>query len=133
MEDEVLYELGVDIGSAFQFHDGDLKIAQYDENLVQAVANKLNTNLDELDLFYEDYGSVISSFLGWKATDETIGFIKAELETVLKTEPRLFSWNYEVKYIGNGNLTIDLVLNPNPSYSISTTFEINENGVEVVD
>ncbi len=129
--DEVLYELGVDINSAFSFHDGDINLASYDENLVQAIANQLNTNLDELYLFYEEYGSVISNFLGWKATDETLSFIESELEYILRNEQRLDSWEYNVEYTGNGKIKIDLTLYPNPTYSIETSMTISEDGVEV--
>lgn len=131
--DEVLYELGVDINSSFSFHDGDIQLAKYDENLVQAVANRLNTDLNELDLFYEEYGSVILGFLGWKGNDETISVIEAELETILKSEERLMNWEYNVEYTGNGKVTIDLVLYPNLSYSINTTITLSEEGVEVVE
>ena len=47
MNDNVAYECGVDIDSSFQFHDGDLLLAEYDENLVQAVINKLNTKKEK--------------------------------------------------------------------------------------
>ena len=50
---EALYELGVDIRSDFTFENGDLKLSKYEENLVQAICNRLTTNLDELELFYE--------------------------------------------------------------------------------
>lgn len=127
-----MYELGVDINSSFTFHDGDLELVKYEDNLVQAIVNRLNTELNELDLFYTGYGSVLLGFLGWRANDETIKFIKSELETVLKAEPRLLAWSYDVEYKGEGFLRIDLILNPNPGYSISTTLQVSENGVEVV-
>lgn len=131
--DEVLYELGVDIHSDFDFTDGDINLARYDENLVQSVANRLQVDLDELDLFYEDYGSIMLSFLGWRGNEETIGFIKSELETVLQADDRIIGWNYEISYTGNGVLRIDLKLNPNPSYTIEATLNITTEGVTVED
>ena len=133
MNEENIYDLGVDISSNFTFHDGDLILSSYDDNLVQAVTNRIQTDLNELDLFYEDYGSVLMGFLGWRGNDETISFIKAELETVLKAEPRLSGWDYEIEYEGSGKLRIDLTLYPNPNYRISTTLQISENGVEIVE
>lgn len=131
--DEVLYELGVDIHSDFDFTDGDINLARYDENLVQSVANRLQVDLDELDLFYEDYGSIMLSFLGWRGNEETIGFIKSELETVLQADDRIIGWDYEISYTGNGVLRIDLKLNPNPSYTIEATLNITTEGVEIGD
>lgn len=133
MVDEVLYELGVDFNSDFNFSGGDLVLSSYDDNLVQAIVNKLNTELDELDLFYESYGSVLKSFMGWKANDETLNFIKAEIETVLKSEDRLVGWNCNVEYEGNGKVKVDLILNPNPDYTIETTLSISNYGVEVIE
>ena len=130
--DDINYELGVDINSQYNFKNGDLMLIAYDDNLIQAIVNQLNTELNELDLFYEEYGSVILHFLGWKANDETLEFIKSELETVLKSEERLSSWEYELKYLGKGKLKIDLILYLNPNYSISTTLEITEDGVEEI-
>ena len=129
--DEVLYELGVDISSDFTFTDGDITLARYDENLVQAVANRLQTDLDELDLFYEDYGSIMMSFLGWRGNDEAIGFIESELETVLQADNRITGWDYDISYEGKGVLRVELKLNPNPDYTIDATLNITTEGVTI--
>ena len=131
--DEVLYELGTDINSDFVFEDGDLKLISYDENLVQAIVNRLNTDLDELDLYYEDYGSVIGYYIGWKGNDETVSFIKSEIDIVLGREVRLYDWDSEVTYDGDGVISIHLTLRPNPDYTIETDLTVDENGVEVVE
>ena len=133
MGEEVLYELGVDFDSTLNFHDGDIILSKYDDNLVQAIVNRLNIGLDELDLFYLNYGSIMLNFLGWKATDETISFIKSELESVLKSEGRLDSWEYDVKYLQNGKINIELTLYPNPNYSINANFTVNEDGVTITE
>ena len=112
MADEVLYELGVDLNSNFNFIDGDLQLASYDENLVQAVVNRLNTQLNSLGLFYEDYGSVLHSFFGLKANDITYDLIKVELNTVLNMESRISSFDLDMEYDGDGVLHINLSLYP---------------------
>lgn len=132
MTDELLYDLGVDLNSSLRFVDGDIVLSNYKDNLVQAVVNRLNTDLDELSLFYNDYGSIMNSFFGWRTRDETLGFVKSELETVLQKEARLVSWNYDVNY-SDGALVINLVLNPSLDYDISVTLNLTEDGVEVVE
>lgn len=132
MDDEIIYSLGVDLDSTMSFHDNDLNLSKYEDNLVQSVVNRLNTSLDELTLFYEDYGSVFKSFFGWKANDETLGFIRAELETVLRSEPRIISWNFNVEYEGNGVLKVDLELYPKVDYSVTATLQLTNTGVEVI-
>ena len=81
MNEENIYELGIDLSSSFTFHDGDLILSSYDDNLVQAVTNRIQTDLNELDLFYEDYGSILNSFFGWKANEYTIVLMKTEIQT----------------------------------------------------
>ena len=54
-------ELGTDLNSNWQFKDGDLQLVENNNNLVQSILNRLNCDYDSLDLFYYDYGSVLSS------------------------------------------------------------------------
>ena len=128
MSDEVLYECGVDIDSSFTFKDGDLVLAEYEDNLVQAIANRLNTDLGELDLFYEDYGSVITGFLGWKQTD-AVHYIKAELDNVLLKDPRIWQHESTVEYAGDGKLRINLIIHTNNENIIGTNMVLTNDGV----
>ena len=57
MTETINYDYGVDINSHFNFKDGDIQLAEYDNNIAQAIMNRLNTFQDSLDLFYYDYGS----------------------------------------------------------------------------
>lgn len=129
MDDEILYELGTDFDSGFKFNDGDLQIISYDKNLVQSLVNRFNTQLNELDLFYNEYGSVLLDFLGWKANEDTLQFIQSEIETVLNSEERILSYEIKVSYEGNGKIKIDLTLYPTPDYSIDTTLIVDNEGV----
>ena len=128
MDDEVLYECGVDIDSSFTFKDGDLVLAEYEDNLVQAIANRLNTDLGELDLFYDDYGSVITGFLGWKQSD-AVQYIKAELDNVLLKDPRIWQHESTVEYAGDGKLRINLTIYTNNENIIGTNMVITPDGV----
>ena len=129
MGDEVLYDLGVDLGSDFVFVDGDIKLSEYKDNLVQGVVNRLNTDLNELDWFYEEYGSILTRFLGWKATDETLEFIKSEITNVLGNEVRLVGHECDLRYVGNGVVRIDLVLYPNQDIFIPLNLVLTTDGV----
>lgn len=133
MADEILYDLGVDLDSSFEFQDGDLKLSRYNNNLAQAVVNRLNTRLDELDLFYEDYGSVLRSFFGWKGNDITIDLVKTELNTALKNEDRLENYSSNISYNGEGKLVIKLTLNPSLSNTIELNLVAGDTEFEIVD
>ena len=128
-----VYEYGVDIDSSFEFLDGDLKLASYEENLVQAIGNRLRTIYGSLSMFYEDYGSYLYTFLGWRRRDETLNFIKIEVENTLKKDPRLTNFNVEVDYATADN-TVDIniqVFYENEVLDLNYVF--NENGVSVVE
>ena len=129
----VAYECGVDINSSFKFRDGDLILSEYDENLVQAITNKLNTNIDELDLFYEEYGSILPTFLGWKATEETIHYMQTEISTVLSKEPRLSGFQVDVEYEGKGLVKINLVLYTTSNEIIETNLVLGADGIIEVE
>ena len=133
MADEVLYDLGVDLDSSFGFHDGDLKLVSYNDNLAQAVVNRLNTRLNELDLFYDDYGSILRSFFGWQGNDVTIDLIKTELNTVLHNEDRLENYSSNIGYDGNGKLRITLILNPSLTNTIELNLVAGDTELEIVD
>lgn len=108
MSENVIYDYGVDIDNSWTFSDGDLKLTKYEENLSQAICNRLNTGLDELYLFYYNYGSILKSFLGWKANEETLEFVKLEVDNCLRDDPRINSFTSEVVYDGDGHLSINL-------------------------
>ena len=133
MDDEVLYECGVDIDSSFTFRDGDLVLSEYENNIVQAVTNRLNTDLDELDLFYDEYGSILTRFLGWKANSETLGFIEAEIENTLENEPRLESSDATCTYNGEGQVMIQLNLYPITGDMVDTNMVLTTTGVVEIE
>ena len=107
----VLYDYGVDLKSSFTFKDGDLELVDGDDNISQAISNRLNTITDSLDLFYEDYGSLFLGFLGWKRNDETLRFMKIELDKALSDDPRIDSFTSELSYTDTGAVRIDISLN----------------------
>ena len=131
--DEILYDLGVDLHSSFQFVDGDLMLSSYNDNLVQSIVNRLKTTLDELDLFYDDYGSILHSFFGWKSTDETIGFMKAEILKVLGDEQRLQSYNVDIEYLPRGKIRIKLELYPVEDISLRVNLVLTETGIITIE
>ena len=130
-EEDVLYELGVDLNSNFTFENGDIKLSKYEDNLVQAIINRLNTNLDELELFYESYGSVLRGFLGWRAEETTLSYISTEITTVLNDEPRITDFDINVEYKKEGRISIDLSLSTISNVDIETNLILGVNGVEL--
>ena len=133
MDDSVAYECGIDIDSSFQFKDGDLILSEYENNLVQSITNQLNTQLDELDLFYDNYGSILPTFLGWKATDETIQYMTTEVTTILRKEQRLMNFEVDVKYAGEGTVNIELLLYTTENTIIESNLVLGADGIVEVE
>jgi phage baseplate assembly protein W len=131
--DEVAYELGVDLNSTLTFSNGDINLTSYEDNLIQGVMNRLNTDLDELDLFYDEYGSILTRFLGWKTNDETLGFIEAEIENTLENEPRLESSDATCTYNGEGQVMIQLNLYPITGDMVDTNMVLTTTGVVEIE
>lgn len=102
-------DIGTDIKSSWELkEDGDLLLVNDEGNIIQSIINRLNCWLNSMDLFYLEYGSVLSSFLGWKRNDETLGFMKIEIESTLNQDPRLQSYDLNLDYDDNGAVKMEL-------------------------
>nr|DAR45129.1 MAG TPA: baseplate wedge protein [Caudoviricetes sp.] len=84
-----IYELGVDINSNWEFHDGDLKLISYEQNMGQAVINRLKCYLGAMNIFYNNYGSQITHYLGEINNKRTWEYIRIEIETSVLNDPRI--------------------------------------------
>ena len=131
MEDIV--ELGTDLNCNWEFKDGDLQLVENKANLKQSILNRLNCSYDSLDLFYYEYGSVLSNFLGWKHNDETLEFIRLEIEDTLNQEPRLTDFDVEVSYNKVGKVLIDLYIVFNDDSDFSLSLVLEKDGEVVAD
>ena len=97
--DEIINELGTDIHSSWNFKDGDLATITNDDNLVQATKNRLNTRLGSSEYFYNEYGSVLHRFHGWRKNETTLKFMEIALTDSLEQDPRYrnFKLNLELQ------------------------------------
>ena len=121
-----IIELGADLNRNWEFKDGDLLLVENKDNLVQSILNRLNSDYDSLDLFYYDYGSVLSNFLGWKHNDETLEFIRLEIEDTLEQEPRLNDFSVGVSYNETGKILIELYIVFNDETDLNLSLVIGE-------
>lgn len=105
--------LGTDIKSDWSFNsEGDLNIVSGVDNLGQAISNRLNTYLGDLDLFYQEYGSTLFEYLG-EINHETIHeYIRIEIEHAVSNDKRVREINVTVlkKDTKSVECKLDLVL-----------------------
>ena len=108
----MVYEIGTDINSQWEFHDGDLVLISNDENLRQAVYNRITCYIDVFQYFYNEYGSVLMSYFGHKKNNTTLEFMKIELERVLLQDPRIQDFELNIEYVPAG-VRVDLTIKSN--------------------
>ena len=126
---DTIVEYGVDVKSTWSFKDGDIEIISDKDNLTQAIMNRLNTIQDSLNLFYGNYGSFLHSYFGWQTKDETLEFIRVEIQTSLSEDPRLNNFNVDCKYDENKNVlvSVDVVVSDGEEFSLN--FVLTDNGI----
>ena len=132
MLNEDITELGADFNSSWEFIDGDLKLVNNDTNLIQSIINRLNCEYDSLDNYYYEYGTNLSSFLGFKASKETLEFIKIEVSETLQQDPRLSNFEVATEYNKKGNVVIHINLIFNEDNDLSVSLVLDEEGSVVL-
>ena len=80
---------GVDISNELSFVDGDIELVGGEENLRQAITNRLNTDWDFYQDFYALYGGRLSEHFGDFNIPTIHEYLKIEVESILSQEPRI--------------------------------------------
>lgn len=111
----ILADFGTDI--SWNGSETELTTVTGDENIIQSVTNRLNTDYNELDWVYSNYGCNYRQFLGVKVTDTALEFIKNSIKKSLDEEERIDSYDLELSYLDG---KINIVLNID-----GTEFEVN--------
>ena len=128
-----ILELGVDINNDWSFKDGDIQLVSYKENIIQAIHNRLNTEYDSYNLFYNEYGSFLHKFHGWKRLDENLRFMEKEIQNTLHQDPRLQNISVRLEYVGDGKIVgrLDIVFDEDTDLSLSMV--LNNGIVDISD
>lgn len=126
-----LEEFGTDIN--WELSDNDVTTVSDEKNLMQSIANRLNTNFDELDYLYENYGCNFQDFLGSKKNDTTLEFVKNSITESLEHEPRITLLNLELSYTNDDQLNIILELSYNEDEVIEASLVLGNEGVLEVE
>ena len=122
-------EFGNDFNSDFSFNNGDLVLIEDRENIVQSITNRLNTVDGFYDLYYNEYGGLLANYLGWRANNKTLSFMKIEITNILNQDPRFTKFEVDVKYNNNGNVAINIFLSYNDYSDLTLSLVINDEGI----
>ena len=127
-----MINLGTDVVSNWSFTDGDLNIVAGTGNLAQAIQNRLNTYLDDLNIFYQNYGSTIFDELGELNHPTIHEYIKIEVESCLIRDNRINNVVCTVEKISSESVECSLDLTLVDETDVSLGLIINADNVVVI-
>ena len=114
----------------WDYINGDVAIAEDTDNIIQAILNRLNTDTDELDYLYDNYGCDLRQFLGLPADDTTLEMVKNVISDTLKYDERLTLMDMTLSYKDTSTLNILLTCTYDDN-AIDMDLLLSENGVEL--
>lgn len=127
---------GTDINKDWNFENGDLEIIKGSSNLGQAIVNRLRADTDTYDMFYNLYGGVLFEHMGDLNHPTIHEYIRIEIESILKQEPRIKDLTVTVDKLNTNTVGVDLkvtmiqtneVVNYNLVLGDDSSIVINEN------
>ena len=128
-----MVDLGADIHSDWSFNDnGDLNLVKDNANLAQSITNRLNCYQPNMDVYYDEYGGFLHSYLGRRRTQETLDLMKIELDTILQQDTRISNFNSSLEFNQAGNVLIDLSVTVNDE-DVELNLILGSDGVVVED
>ena len=100
---------GTDINSNWSFSDGDINLVTDKANLGQAIVNRLKADLTTF-IFYNRYGGNLFEHFGDKNNPNIHEYIKIEVESICKQDPRIKQVESTVTKTDSETITLDLKL-----------------------
>ena len=93
--------LGIDVDQAWIMDgEGDLVLVKYEDNVTQAVYNRLTCTMGALDWVYNKNGSYIKEYIGTPNTPSRRESLRAECKRRLNRDPRLKDADVEIVAFG---------------------------------
>jgi len=132
---------GTDINSNWSFSDGDINLVTDKANLGQAIVNRLKADLTTF-IFYNRYGGNLFEHFGDKNNPNIHEYIKIEVESICKQDPRIKQVESTVTKTDSETITLDLklltissdeIIRYNLILNSDNSIFINENSSELSD
>jgi phage baseplate assembly protein W len=115
----------------WSYENQDLVVVEDTDNMIQAILNRLNTNTDELDYLYNNYGCDLRQFLGLPTNETTLGLVKNVITDTLNQDERIELMDLDLSYKDTNTLNILLSCTFNDN-TLELDLVLNEtNGVEI--
>lgn len=128
-----MVDIGTDINGNWELtENGDLRLISQEDNMVQSITNRLSCTLNNLKVYYNEYGSLLFGFIGWKQNYTTLEFMKIEIGNRLMQDPRISGYTISLDYNGNGEVDIDLQIKLTSGKDLDMSLLLdNESNVQV--
>lgn len=128
-----MVDIGTDINGEWELtENGDLRLISQEDNMVQSITNRLSCTLNNLRVYYNEYGSLLFGFIGWKQNYTTLEFMKIEIGNRLMQDPRISGYTISLDYNGNGEVDIDLQIKLTSGKDLDMSLLLdNESNVQV--
>lgn len=128
-----MVDIGTDINGNWELtENGDLRLISQEDNMVQSITNRLSCTLNNLRVYYNEYGSLLFGFIGWKQNYTTLEFMKIEIGNRLMQDPRISGYTISLDYNGNGEVDIDLQIKLTSGKDLDMSLLLdNESNVQV--
>lgn len=85
----IFEQMGVDVDRSWQLFDNDVLLVDGSNNLYQAIYNRLMTSLNDMDYFYDEYGSNMRDWLGELMSYENLQNLADEVHNRVLEDPRI--------------------------------------------
>lgn len=134
MVDNDILEIGTDINRDWSFNsDGDLNLVSGNDNIIQTIQNRLNTDYDSI-VFYDGYGSFLSKFYSWRRNPETLDYMEKEVRNSILKDPRFTDITVELEYGAKGTVNgyITIVYDDETDLTLSLVLDNMEAEVKEV-
>ena len=128
-----MVDIGTDINGEWELtENGDLRLISQEDNMVQSITNRLSCTLNNLKVYYNEYGSLLFGFIVWKQNYTTLEFMKIEIGNRLMQDPRISGYTISLDYNGNGEVDIDLQIKLTSGKDLDMSLLLdNESNVQV--
>lgn len=108
MNAEVKQQLGVDVDNSWQLFNGDLLLVEGEDNLYQAISNRITCILDDMSIFYDSYGSTMREYIGEVNFVDNHTRMENEILLRLTDEPRISNAEVTVTGVTSNEVYINI-------------------------
>lgn len=105
-----MINLGTDVIGDWSFTNGDVNTVTGTGNLGQAIQNRLNTYIGDLNEFYNEYGSNLFDYMGEMNHNTIHEYIKSEIEFRVVQDKRISNVDCTVSKVSSEQVKCQLHL-----------------------